>query len=288
MPNNPGCVFVIALIIAFLLLTIALGPGRGDNAVPNLALLLAVAAAAAVAIYQVGRFSEREEALKQEEALRREARLQQQHAARLATLWGRLEKAFPFLRAAAPENLTAEGFQRAIRDTLLGSPTLGTFGEDALPAPLLPTKERLRHLYLVGKTGSGKTTYLEHLIARDLADGHGLCVMSPEGEFFRDRLLPLVPPERLDELIYFAPGHPQNPIAFNPLVVEPGQDPVRTAEDLFTIFRRIFSDDDLGARDATDPPERICSARRPPGHDHLGYQTSPRRSRISRRACCCS
>src|SRR5207249_5097431 len=73
-------------------------------------------------------------------------------------------------------------------------------------------------------------------------------VIRPEGEFFRERLLPLVPQGREDQVIYFAPGHPKNPLTFNPLALEPGEDPVRAAEDLFTIFKRTVSQDEFGAR----------------------------------------
>lgn len=101
---------------------------------------------------------------------------------------------------------------------------------------------------MVGKTGSGKTTFLEHLMLRDLQAGHGMGVMAPEGELFRGRLLPLIPPERRVDVIYFAPGDPACPVTFNPLQVEEGDDALRAAEDLFTIFRRVLSGDALGPR----------------------------------------
>jgi hypothetical protein len=100
----------------------------------------------------------------------------------------------------------------------------------------------------MGKTGSGKSTFLEHLIAQDLGDDRGVGVIAPEGELFRDRLLPLVPKGREEDVIYFAPGDPKNPLTFNPLALEPGEDPVRAAEDLFTIFKRVLSEEELGAR----------------------------------------
>lgn len=113
---------------------------------------------------------------------------------------------------------------------------------------LLPLDERRKHLYVVGKTGSGKTTLLLHLIAEDLEEGRGVGVIAPEAELFRDWLLPLVPADRAAEVIYFAPGHPKNPVTFNPLAVENGDDRGRAGEDLFAIFKRAVGEDEFGAR----------------------------------------
>lgn len=165
-----------------------------------------------------------------------------------AALWIRLADAFPFLGNLEIEDETAEAAHAALVARLSAMPTLGTFGDLNLPAPLLPAVERRRHLYIVGKTGSGKSTLLEHLIARDLASGQGVGVIAPEGDFFRARLLPLVPRERYDQLVYFAPGDPSCPLAWNPLELATGDDPARAAGDLFTILRRSLSDDELGPR----------------------------------------
>lgn len=88
----------------------------------------------------------------------------------------------------------------------------------------------------------------EKLIQEDLENHRGVGVISPEGEFFRERLLPMVPEGREEETIYFAPGDPRNPLTFNPLMLEPGEDPIRAAEDLFTILKRTFGDDELSSR----------------------------------------
>ena len=113
---------------------------------------------------------------------------------------------------------------------------------------LLPDSERRKHLYVVGKTGSGKTTLLLNLIKADLEAGRGIGVIAPEAELFRDWLLPMIPEERAEEVVYFAPGNPKNPITFNPLAVEDEDQQGRAAEELFSIFKRALGEGEFGAR----------------------------------------
>jgi hypothetical protein len=159
--------------------------------------------------------------------------------------WLEWQDYFPFVPTPRVEEISGEAIRRAILATLRATPSLGTF--DGFPAPLLPPEERRRHLYVVGKTGSGKTTYLEHLVIRDLADGAGVAVIAPEGELFRERLLPLLPRAREGDLLYFAPGDSACTLAFNPFALEEGDEAGRAAEDLFTIFKRTLRAD-LGPR----------------------------------------
>lgn len=169
-------------------------------------------------------------------------------AARKATaLWLELKESFPYLPTPRPEELTADAILDAISETLSSFPSVATLGETPLPVPLPPDAERRRHLFIVGKTGSGKSTFIEHLIAENLAAGRGVAVIGPEGQLFT-RLLALLPRERRDDLIYFAPAHPDCPLSFNPLHIEDDEEPARAAEDLFTIFQRALADDELGPR----------------------------------------
>lgn len=160
-----------------------------------------------------------------------------------------LDRYFPFLREPFRAGIDAgkrpeEAFWEAIDD--LPAVRLGTTFYD-LPA-LLSLDERRKHLYVVGKTGSGKTSLLLHLIKEDLENGRGICVIAPEAELFRDWLLPMVPAWRAEEVVYFAPGNPKNPVTFNPLAVENGDDKGRAAEDLFAIFKRAVGEEEFGAR----------------------------------------
>src|SRR5947199_6407919 len=76
--------------------------------------------------------------------------------------------------------------------------------------------DRLGHIYVIGKTGVGKSTLLLNMAISDIQKGKGLCIIDPHGDI-AETILDCVPPERLDDVIYFNPKDIEYPIAFNPL-----------------------------------------------------------------------
>src|SRR3990170_2921738 len=76
--------------------------------------------------------------------------------------------------------------------------------------------DRRRHMYVIGKTGMGKTTLLENMVVNDIISGRGVGVIDPHGDF-AEKMLDYVLQERLDDVIYFNPSDMNYPIAFNPL-----------------------------------------------------------------------
>ncbi len=76
--------------------------------------------------------------------------------------------------------------------------------------------DRRRHMYVVGKSGVGKSKFLELLIRQDIAFGHGLCLIDPHGELI-DAILDFVPEERAEDIVYIDPADLDHPIAWNPL-----------------------------------------------------------------------
>lgn len=107
---------------------------------------------------------------------------------------------------------------------------------------MLP-EDRLRHLWIMGKTGSGKSTLLENLIAQDLASGEGIAVLDPHGDLI-ERVLRRVPAWRTNATLLFAPEDKAHPIAFN--VFRRGKelhdDPALLASQLVSVFKKFWSD----------------------------------------------
>ncbi|MDA2919709.1 type IV secretion system DNA-binding domain-containing protein [Desulfobacterota bacterium AH_259_B03_O07] len=101
----------------------------------------------------------------------------------------------------------------------------------------LPHDERLRHTHLIGKSGWGKSTLIENLILEDIKQGTGICLIEPHGDLIDDLILPKIPPEHRDRVIYFDPV--VSPIRINIFEVAPGENPSAIADDLLSIFQRI-------------------------------------------------
>lgn len=101
--------------------------------------------------------------------------------------------------------------------------------------------DRRRHIYTIGKTGSGKTTMLENMIIDDIKAGRGVGVIDPHGDF-AEKLLNFIPEERIDDVIYFDPGDTEHPIAFNPLEKVRNEHMHLIASGLMGVFEKIWID----------------------------------------------
>lgn len=101
-------------------------------------------------------------------------------------------------------------------------------------------KDRLQHMYIIGQTGTGKTTLLKNLAIQDIKTGQGLAVIDPHGEFVED-LLDSIPEERLQETIYFNPIDVEHPIGFNVLEVKDPEHKHLVASGLMAIFTKIWA-----------------------------------------------
>lgn len=75
-------------------------------------------------------------------------------------------------------------------------------------------KDRLRHMYIIGKTGTGKSEFLKHLIRQDINEGKGLCFIDPHGDAVED-LLNYIPAHRAEDVIYFRPSDAERPFGIN-------------------------------------------------------------------------
>jgi len=97
---------------------------------------------------------------------------------------------------------------------------------------------RNRHVYLIGKTRTGKTSVMKNMIEQDMRAGHGVCFIDPHGDAAED-LAGVVPDDRIDDVIYFDPTSPNAP-RFNPLALE--FDVAKLAEDIVSVFAMLLGD----------------------------------------------
>ncbi len=75
-------------------------------------------------------------------------------------------------------------------------------------------KDRMRHMYIIGKTGVGKSELLKEMIKQDINDGKGVCVIDPHGDLIDDTLR-YIPPERAEDVILFDPSETERPMGLN-------------------------------------------------------------------------
>lgn len=101
--------------------------------------------------------------------------------------------------------------------------------------------DRRRHIYVVGKTGMGKTVLLENMAIQDIQAGHGLAIVDPHGEF-AERMLDFVPKNRINDVIYFNPADLDWPIAFNAVEKVDIEHRHLVASGLIGVFQKIWAD----------------------------------------------
>ncbi|MFC1678531.1 type IV secretion system DNA-binding domain-containing protein, partial [Patescibacteria group bacterium] len=101
--------------------------------------------------------------------------------------------------------------------------------------------DRRRHMYLIGKTGMGKSTVLENMIIEDIRSGKGVAVVDPHGDL-AEKVMNYIPSERVNDVIYFNPADIEHPIALN--VVEHVEPHLRhlVASGLIGVFQKLWAD----------------------------------------------
>lgn len=102
-------------------------------------------------------------------------------------------------------------------------------------------ESRVRHMYVIGQTGTGKSVYLKNMIIQDIEQGNGLCFIDPHGSDVQD-ILKFIPKDRIDDVIYFDPGDLSRPFGLNMLeydVTHPEQKTL-IVNELLSIFNKLF------------------------------------------------
>ncbi|MBI4836399.1 MAG: DUF87 domain-containing protein [Candidatus Abawacabacteria bacterium] len=138
-------------------------------------------------------------------------------------------------RAQPPLDLPVKGTDKDENISLFGTTNFhnqnNVFG--------IKRTDRQRHLYIIGKSGVGKSKLLELLINQDVLNGKGVAVMDPHGDLI-DNVMRKIPESRLKDVIYFDPADTDFPIAFNPLEQVEPQYKMRVTIGFIEIFKKLF------------------------------------------------
>jgi hypothetical protein len=132
--------------------------------------------------------------------------------------------------AAAPTDMPTEG-------TLLGINKHRGLDKDIF----ITEKDRMRHFYVIGQTGTGKSVFLQNMIVQDIKAGAGVCMIDPHGTDIED-VMGSIPPEREKDVIYFDPSHLDRSIGLNMMEFDPKKPEQKTfvVNELLSIFQKLY------------------------------------------------
>ncbi len=132
--------------------------------------------------------------------------------------------------APAPNDMPSEG-------TLLGRNIYRNLEREIY----ITTEDRLRHFYIIGQTGTGKTTLMKNMIVQDIEHGDGVCMIDPHGTDIED-VLGSIPKEREEDIIYFDPSKLDRVVGLNMLEYDENKPEQKTfvVNELFSIFQKLY------------------------------------------------
>lgn len=136
--------------------------------------------------------------------------------------------------SAAPSDLPTEGLY-------LGK---SVFRGEERKVFMLPD-DRVRHHYIIGQTGTGKSKLMVMMAHQDMMDGRGFAYIDPHGEEIED-LLKMIPPHRLDDVVYFNPGDLEYPMGFNILDVETEEQKHLVVNSFISLLYKIYDPNRTG------------------------------------------
>ena len=105
----------------------------------------------------------------------------------------------------------------------------------------LKTDDRRRHVYMIGMTGTGKSVLMGNLAIQDIRNGKGVCVIDPHGSLV-ESILPCIPKERMEDVIYFNPSDVDRPIGLNMLEAETPEQQDFVIQEMISIFYKLVTD----------------------------------------------
>ncbi|MEK7665616.1 MAG: type IV secretory system conjugative DNA transfer family protein [Patescibacteria group bacterium] len=105
--------------------------------------------------------------------------------------------------------------------------------------------DRQRHMYLVGKSGSGKTVFIQMMALQDIKNGEGVCVLDPHGDMI-EWILGNIPKNRIDDVIVFDPSDLERPVGLNMLEVKDETMKDMAVQEMIAIFYKLFPPEMIG------------------------------------------
>ncbi len=105
--------------------------------------------------------------------------------------------------------------------------------------------DRQRHMYIIGKTGTGKSEFLKDMIMQDIRNGQGLAVIDPHGDLIED-MLPMIPPERAEDVILFDPSDTSRPMGFNMLEAQTEEQKHYVVSSIIGLMYKLFDPNKTG------------------------------------------
>jgi hypothetical protein len=141
-----------------------------------------------------------------------------------------------FKIAAAPHNMPTEGM-------FLGN---NIFRGDVKEVRV-KTDDRRRHFYIIGKSGTGKSTILKEMVKQDLKEGRGICLVDPHGDLV-ESVIPHIPRKRADDVIIFNPGDLGRPMGLNILEAYTPDEKEFMSQEALAIFIKLFGEEIMGPR----------------------------------------
>ncbi|MFA4818676.1 MAG: type IV secretion system DNA-binding domain-containing protein [Patescibacteria group bacterium] len=115
-----------------------------------------------------------------------------------------------------------------------------TFREQRRAFGIRP-KDRRHHVYIIGKTGTGKSTLIKNMVIQDLRLNHGVALIDPHGDLVED-ILNFIPKTRTNEVVYFNPADTEHPVAINILEAKGDEEKQLVASSLISVFRHLWKE----------------------------------------------
>jgi hypothetical protein len=140
----------------------------------------------------------------------------------------------PALERETDKTKVAPAIARNAAGLLLGN---NVHVGESVPVRLTP-EQRVRHTHIIGASGTGKSTLLFNLIRQDIEEGEGVTVLDPHDDLV-DKVLGIIPPHRIGDVILVDPSDAEYPIGFNILSAHSELEKNLLASDLVSVFRRL-------------------------------------------------